>query len=104
MADTLALTENLGRIELQMTALAVQTAATEARVTLGDANVQAVVVALETRLASSEKKLADALATVSTTMLSMQNTMAALTPAPETRPGSRRLLRLSPLLPMAAHS
>ena len=94
MAEVLALTDILGRIEMAIArqatatdALAVQAAATEAWVTIGDVNVQGVVAALESRLAESEKKLADALQAVSSTMMAMQTGMAAQTPAPATPPG-----------------
>ena len=71
MAEALALADILGRIETAIArqatatdALAVQAAATEARLTIGDTNVQGVVAALEGRLAESERKLADALQAV----------------------------------------
>jgi hypothetical protein len=87
MAEALGLADVLGRIEAAITQQATATDALEARVTLGDTNVQGVVMALEGRLADSEKKLADALQAVSNTMISMQTGLAAQTPAPMTPPG-----------------
>ena len=84
----------MGRIEVAIAqqaaatdTLATQAAATEARVTIGDTNVQGVVAALEARLAESEKKTANALQVVSNTLAAMQTGLAAQTPAPTTPPG-----------------
>ena len=87
MADAAQLAEVLGRIELAITQQATATNALEARVTLGDTNVQAVITTLEGRLIDSEKKLADALQAVSDTMISMQPGLTTQTPVPVTPPG-----------------
>ena len=51
-------------------------AATDARLATGETNVQAVVTALETRLAENERKLADALTAVSGAIVNVQQRIA----------------------------
>lgn len=72
MADQQQLQDILVRFDAGMHALNQQAAATEARFTVGEANLQTMVAALETRLLETENKLTAALTTVASSMTALQ--------------------------------